>query len=59
MAPVVGILGSMQAVEVIKLLTATGQLLVGRLLFLDALSMQCQSVQIRKNPDCSICGTSH
>ena len=57
MAPVVGILGSMQAVEVIKLLTATGQPLVGRLLFLDALSMQCQGVQIRKNPNCSICGS--
>jgi adenylyltransferase/sulfurtransferase len=56
MAPVVGILGSMQAVEVIKLVTAAGQSLVGHLVFLDALTMQWQSVHIRKNPNCTVCG---
>lgn len=58
MAPVVGILGSMQATEVIKLITDAGALLTGRLLFLDALSMQWQSVNIKKNAHCAVCGTA-
>lgn len=56
MAPVVGILGSMQATEVIKLITGAGASLIGRLMFLDALSMQWQSVLIKKNADCAVCG---
>jgi len=57
MAPVVGILGSMQATEAIKLITHAGVSLVGRLVFLDALSMQWQSVHIKKNAYCSVCGS--
>jgi adenylyltransferase/sulfurtransferase len=57
MAPVVGILGSMQATEVVKLITGAGTSLLGRLVFLDALSMQWQNVRITKNAQCPVCGT--
>lgn len=55
LAPLVGIIGSMQAAEAIKLLTQIGQPLVGRLLCLDALSMQWNSVQFRRDPECAVC----
>ena len=59
LAPVVGIIGSMQAVEAIKLLTGTGQTLQGRLLILDALHMQWRSLTIQPDPDCPTCGKRH
>lgn len=59
LAPVVGIIGSMQATEVIKLLTQAGKTLQGKLLILDALHMEWRSLNIKPDPDCQICGHRH
>jgi len=56
LAPVVGMLGSMQAIEAIKVITAMGSPLVGRLLIVDALSMKIRDVKIKPNPSCKVCG---
>jgi len=55
-APITGIIGCMQALEAIKLIVACGEPLVGRLMLLDALSMEWQSLRLRKNPHCPCCG---
>jgi len=55
-APLVGIIGTMQAAEAIKVLAGTGNPLVGRLLILDALDMRWHSVKVRRDPGCSVCG---
>ncbi len=56
MGPVVGMLGCMQANEVIKLLTDAGTSLTGRVLMLDALNMEWQFVRLRRDPACPVCG---
>jgi adenylyltransferase/sulfurtransferase len=53
--PVVGMLGCMQANEVIKLITGAGTSLVGRVLMLDALTMEWQVIRLKRDPDCSVC----
>jgi adenylyltransferase/sulfurtransferase len=53
-----GIVGTIQATEAIKLILGIGQSLVGRLLLIDALSMQFRQLTLRKNPDCPICGNN-
>ena len=55
MSPLVGIIGSMQAMEAIKLLSGLGETLTGKLLMLDAMSMQWRSLKLKKDPDCSCC----
>ena len=50
-----GIIGSMQALEVIKLLLNIGSPAVGRLLLYDGLAMNFQDVRVEKDPDCPIC----
>ncbi|QSA95867.1 molybdopterin-synthase adenylyltransferase MoeB [Methylococcus sp. EFPC2] len=55
-APLPGIVGSMQALEAIKLLLGIGETLTGRLLLLDALSMEWRSMKLRRNPSCPTCG---
>jgi adenylyltransferase/sulfurtransferase len=54
-APLTGIIGTMQAAEAIKLLTATGTSLSGRLLILDALSMEWRSVRLKRDSACRVC----
>ena len=56
LAPLVGIVGSVQAAEAIKLLTGSGTTLAGRLLMLDARNMQWDSVSLARQADCSVCG---
>jgi adenylyltransferase/sulfurtransferase len=51
-----GIMGAIQAAEVIKLIVGEAQTLVGRLLLLDAWLMRFNEVQLEKDPDCPICG---
>jgi molybdopterin/thiamine biosynthesis adenylyltransferase len=51
-----GIIGSIQAVEAIKIITGVGQPLVGRLLLFDALDMDFTSVNLRWDPNCPVCG---
>lgn len=55
LAPLVGIIGSVQALEAIKLLTGFGQSLAGRLLLLDARYLQWREIKLRKDPQCSVC----
>jgi len=55
-APLVGIIGSVQAAEALKLLIGVGRNLTGRLLLLDALAMEWRSVRLKKDPDCPVCG---
>src|ERR1700732_4293812 len=52
-----GLVGVMQATEVIKLILGQGDSLVGRLLLVDALGMKFRELKLRKNPDCPVCGT--
>jgi adenylyltransferase/sulfurtransferase len=54
-APLVGIVGSLQAAEALKLLTGSGEPLIGRLLLIDALSMQIRTVTLKKDPQCAVC----
>jgi len=56
LAPVVGIIGSIQAAEALKVLTGAGQTLTGRLLILDAQTMEWRELRLRKDPDCPVCG---
>jgi len=51
-----GIVGSIQAIEAIKLLLGRGDTLIGRLLVFDALRMKFRELKLRKNPECPICG---
>jgi adenylyltransferase/sulfurtransferase len=51
-----GIVGSIQAMETIKLILGAGEPLVGRLLLFDALAMRFRELKLKKNPDCPLCG---
>ena len=51
-----GVVGSIQALEVIKLLLGVGETLAGRLLMIDALSMEFTELKVRKDPHCKLCG---
>lgn len=54
-APVVGIIGAMQAAEALKLIAGIGESLSGRLLWLDVRSMQWRSVNVHRDPECAVC----
>lgn len=56
LAPVPGIIGSIQATETIKVLTGVGRTLHGRLLVLDAQTMEWHDMVLRQDPDCPVCG---
>jgi sulfur-carrier protein adenylyltransferase/sulfurtransferase len=51
-----GIIGSMQALEAIKLILGKGDSLLGRLLLFDALKLTWRELKLRKNPECPVCG---
>src|SRR3990170_1190912 len=51
-----GVIGSLQAIEVFKLILGKGDVLKGQLLLYDALDMDFRKVKVRRNPDCAICG---
>ena len=55
-APLTGIIGSIQALEAMKLIIDIGEALTGRLLLLDGLTMEWNTMKLRKNPDCATCG---
>jgi molybdopterin/thiamine biosynthesis adenylyltransferase len=59
MAPVVGVIGSLQAMEAVKYLSGYGDSLVGRLLVMDLRSMETQQLQYTRRPDCPDCGHLH
>jgi molybdopterin/thiamine biosynthesis adenylyltransferase/rhodanese-related sulfurtransferase len=51
-----GLVGVIQATEVIKLILGKGEPLIGRLLLVDSLNMHFRELKLRKNPDCPVCG---
>src|ERR1700739_3045054 len=53
-----GLVGVIQATEVIKLILGKGEPLIGRLLLVDSLNMRFRELKLRKNPDCPVCGTN-
>jgi molybdopterin/thiamine biosynthesis adenylyltransferase len=55
-APLVGLIGSVQAAEALKLLVGTGEPLAGRLLMLDARHMRWDEVAFARQPGCEVCG---
>jgi adenylyltransferase/sulfurtransferase len=55
LSPLLGIIGSMQAVETVKLLSNIGESLAGRLMIFDALAMTWRELKLRQDPDCPIC----
>jgi len=55
-APLVGIIGTCQAMETLKLLTGIGDTLTGYVLYFDAKRMEWRKLRLPKNPDCPICG---
>ncbi len=56
LAPVAGLIGCVQATETLKLLLGIGETLAGRLVVLDALTMQWREIRLRKDPCCPVCG---
>jgi adenylyltransferase/sulfurtransferase len=56
LAPLVGIVGSIQATETLKVLAGVGETLAGRLLLLDALTMEIRTLRLRGDPGCPVCG---
>ncbi|MBL6999609.1 MAG: molybdopterin-synthase adenylyltransferase MoeB [Gammaproteobacteria bacterium] len=55
LGPVVGVMGTLQALDALLILTGNFQQLVGKLLLFDGLNMQWQQVQVPRNPSCPIC----
>jgi molybdopterin-synthase adenylyltransferase len=55
-APLLGIIGSIQALETLKVLMQVGEVLKGRLLLLDGLSMEWHSMRFQRDPACPVCG---
>lgn len=52
-----GLIGTIQATEAIKLIIGAGESLAGRLLLVDALTMQFRTIRLRRDPECPACGT--
>jgi adenylyltransferase/sulfurtransferase len=58
LAPITGVIGSLQAMEALKLVLAIGEPLTGRLLLIDGLTMEINTMKLRKNPNCPTCGST-
>ena len=58
-APLVGIIGSVQAAEALKLLVGVGASLAGRLQMLDARRMQWTEIRLARDPHCPVCASLH
>jgi molybdopterin/thiamine biosynthesis adenylyltransferase len=58
-APLVGIIGTMQAAEALKLIAGIGHSLDGRLMMLELKDMEWSTMQISRNPACPVCGQTH
>lgn len=57
LSPLVGVVGSLQAVEVIKILTEAGKPAVGLLTLIDALDGSFRQIRVPRDPDCAVCGS--
>ena len=56
MGAVTGVMGTLQATEVVKEIVGIGEGLSGRLLVWDALTVRFRTVRLRRDPDCALCG---
>ncbi|NNM83591.1 MAG: molybdopterin-synthase adenylyltransferase MoeB [Burkholderiales bacterium] len=56
-SPLVGMIGSMQAMEALKILGGFGKSLAGRLLVVDGEGMHCREIRLKKDPSCPVCGS--
>ena len=59
LAPLVGVVGTMQAMETVKLITGMGSHLVGKLQMLDGRHMDWCTLRLQRNPQCPVCGGTH
>ena len=59
LAPLVGVIGTMQAMETVKLITGIGSRLIGRLQMLDGRGMEWHEVRLQRNAACPVCGGKH
>jgi molybdopterin/thiamine biosynthesis adenylyltransferase len=59
LAPLVGVIGTMQATETVKLITGMGSRLTGRLQMLDGRGMEWNEVRLQRNAACPVCGEKH
>ncbi|QIH10743.1 MULTISPECIES: molybdopterin-synthase adenylyltransferase MoeB [Pseudomonas] len=59
LGPLVGLVGSLQALEALKLLAGFGEPLVGRLLLIDALGTRFRELRVKRDPGCKVCGGLH
>lgn len=57
--PLVGLIGSLQALEAMKLLAGFGEPLVGRLLLVEALGSRFRELRVKRDPGCTVCGLQH
>ena len=57
-SPLVGIIGTSQALEAIKVVTDVGDTLVGRILYFDGKYMEWRSLKLNKHPNCQVCSTA-
>ena len=56
-APVVGIIGTIQAMEAVKVIVAFGDVLTGYVLYVDALRMELRKLRLKRDPSCQVCGS--
>lgn len=56
-SPLLGIVGSVQAAEAIKLLVGFGESLAGRVVVIDAVDMEWRTLKLKRDPECPVCGT--
>lgn len=59
LGPLVGMIGATQAMEALKVIAGIGKPLVGRLLLLDAMTMQWREMAVPRDPACTLCGAGH
>lgn len=57
--PLVGLVGSLQALEALKLLAGFGEPMVGRLLLIDGLTSRFRELRVKRDPQCNVCGAEH
>jgi len=56
LSPIVGIIGSLQALEAIKVILSLGDILTGRLLVFDGMTQEWRKLKVKRDPDCPVCG---
>jgi len=57
LSPIVGIIGSLQALEALKVILSIGETLAGRLVIFDGLTHEWRTLSLRADPDCAVCGS--